>query len=167
MTIIHIIVLSLVFEVFVGIDPDIVNKELDNNFVVFSEYKPYIRERREAQENKFIPNCITVTNWKWILNSTAIRNIDSRILLGSITHNGTLYKQYVKEVSCSGYNSTECLGIDTVNWSSYCEQTAVNINVSTYKDNDKGLLALNFHSGCRCMVKEKYMSNKANNIKKT
>ncbi|AYP74090.1 beta-NGF-like protein [Fowlpox virus] len=164
--IIPIIILSLCVNIFIGIDPNIVNKNLDNNFVIFSDKEPLRRIKRDYEDNNlFIPNCRTITNWKWIMNSTTAQNFNSSFLLGSIEHKGVLYKQYVKEISCTGYNSTKCLGIDNKRWLSYCEQIVTGINVSTYRDNGKGLLTLNLHSGCRCMVKEKYISNRANMIK--
>ncbi|QRM15911.1 beta-ngf-like protein [Albatrosspox virus] len=170
---ITIVILSLCSSMFIGIDPNLVNENLDNNFVLFSSKQPVNRVKRDSDNNNFIPNCKTVTSWKWIMNSDAIKDVgtlykdlNSSILLGTIDHKGVSYKQYVKEITCTGYNSTKCLGTDESRWLSYCEQIVTSVNVSTYKDNSKGLLSLNVHSGCRCMVKEKYISNRANKIKK-
>ncbi|UWX11448.1 CRPV-339 [Crowpox virus] len=164
--IILVIILPLCNSMFIGIDPNLVNKDLDNNFVIFSSKQPVNRVKRDSDNNNFIPNCKTVTNWKWIMNITAIKDLNSSVLLGTLNHEGVSYKQYVKEITCTGYNSTKCLGTDETRWLSYCDQIVTAVNVSTYKDNGKGLLSLNIHSGCRCMVKEKYISNRVNKIKK-
>nr|WCB87098.1 CPPV287 beta-NGF-like family protein [Cooks petrelpox virus] len=154
-------------------DPKVLNEMLDDRVVVFRRSAPLDRTKRSYSNNNlngFKPNCITITSWKWIHNIISRQDRGdplSSVLLGSVVNNGTVYKQYVKEINCRGYNGTsKCLGIDNHSWLSYCDQLFTYVNVSTYKDvGNYGTASFKVHSGCRCMVKEKIANNEANMIR--
>nr|QSI84021.1 nerve growth factor [Calliophis bivirgatus] len=92
----------------------------------------------------------------WVSDKTTATDINGRTVtvVAEINHNNNFYKQYFFETKCNNPNPvpSECRGIDSRQWNSYCTTTDTFVNALTMEGNKASWRFIRINTACVCVI---------------